>query len=63
MVILKNDALEPPANPSDVPQFSQQARDAFVRYAHEDEQTGERYLDRQSFIDAIAPANEDYVSP
>ena len=62
MVIPKKDALEPTASPGDVPQFSQQAREAFMRHARKDGQTGEYYLDGQGFVDAIAPVGEDYVS-
>ena len=62
MVVPKSIPLEPTAGTGNVPQFSQQAREAFMRCARKDEHTGEYYLDGQSFVDAIAPAHEDYVS-
>ena len=62
MVILNDDDKEPMANLADEPQFSQQAREAFMRHARKDGQAGEYYLTSQGFIDAIAPASEDYVS-
>lgn len=62
MVIQKNDAKEPMASPAHVSEPSQQAREAFVRHARKDGHMGESFLDLQGFVDAIAPAGEDYVS-
>jgi solute carrier family 25 (mitochondrial aspartate/glutamate transporter), member 12/13 len=44
------------------PNLSQQTRAAFAKYAVKDPETGERFLGENEFIDAIAPASEDYVS-
>lgn len=40
--------------------FSQEVRATFMRHAKADEQ-GELYMGPDDFIDAIAPADEDYV--
>jgi solute carrier family 25 aspartate/glutamate transporter 12/13 len=37
-----------------------ETRAAFLRHALKDDE-GEYYLDRQKFVDVIAPASEDYV--
>ncbi len=42
--------------------MSDQSRAAFTRNSQPDEQTGERYMTRDDFIRAVAPADEDYVS-
>lgn len=44
------------------PELSQEIRAAFNRSARQDEATGEDYMDEEEFVNAIAPANEDYVS-
>lgn len=62
MVILQNDFKEPTANSTNPPQFSQQAKEAFMRHASKDGLTGEYFLDSKGFVDAIAPLGEDYVS-
>jgi solute carrier family 25 aspartate/glutamate transporter 12/13 len=45
---------------ADVPVTSE-TRSAFLRHALKDEE-GEFFLDREKFVDVIAPATEDYVS-
>ena len=45
------------------PQLSQQAWTTFDRNARKDVESGELYMSEDEFINAIAPANEDYVSP
>lgn len=44
------------------PQLSQQAKVTFDQHAIKDEGTGELYMTEEQFVDAIAPAGEDYVS-
>lgn len=44
------------------PELSQEIRAAFNRSARQDEATGEDYMAEGEFVNAIAPANEDYVS-
>jgi solute carrier family 25 aspartate/glutamate transporter 12/13 len=43
-------------------QLSAQTKARFTRHALKDPETGELYLGREQFIDAIAPPHEDYVS-
>ena len=43
------------------PQLSQEVKANFMKYAKADE-NGELYMGSEEFIDAIAPAEEDYVS-
>ena len=43
------------------PQLSASTRDAFMTHALKDEETGEHYMGRNEFINAIAPEGEDYV--
>ncbi|KAI9798340.1 MAG: mitochondrial aspartate-glutamate transporter agc1 [Candelina submexicana] len=42
------------------PQLSQQAKATFDAHAVKDEKTDEMYMTEESFVDAIAPKNEDY---
>ena len=42
------------------PELSQQSRATFLKHCRTDE-NGERYLAEEDFVDAIAPASEDYV--
>lgn len=44
------------------PELSLDAKAAFDRNARKDEDTGELYMTEDEFVNAIAPANEDYVS-
>lgn len=44
------------------PELTQEIRATFDRHARKDEATGEFYMERDEFVDAIAPKNEDYVS-
>jgi hypothetical protein len=44
-----------------LPQVSEQNRAEFLTFARKDEETGEYYMTEAEFIDAIAPASEDYV--
>lgn len=48
---------------TDEPQLSQLTRAAFMKHARKDEASDEYFLDEDSFIDAVAPESEDYVSP
>jgi solute carrier family 25 aspartate/glutamate transporter 12/13 len=45
------------------PQLTQQTKATFMKYALQDEKTGEHYLGEEEFINAIAPESEDYVRP
>ena len=44
------------------PELSQEIRAAFSRSARQDEISGEDYMTEEDFVNAIVPANEDYVS-
>lgn len=44
------------------PELSSEIRATFNRNARRDEATGEDYMAENEFIDAVAPANENYVS-
>lgn len=46
----------------DEPGLSAQTRADFLGHAKKDGDEGEHYLDETSFVDAIAPEGEDYVS-
>lgn len=41
---------------------SHQIKTHFYRHARKDEQTGDLYMGEEDFVNAIAPAQEDYVS-
>lgn len=43
-------------------QTSDQTRAEFMKYAKKDEGSEEWYMGESEFIDAVAPAGEDYVS-
>ena len=44
------------------PELSQQTKATFDRNARQDEVTGEYLMTEADFVDAIAPADENYVS-
>ena len=44
------------------PELSQQTKATFDRNARQDEATGDSYMTEEDFVNAIAPANENYVS-
>ena len=44
------------------PELSQQTKATFDRNARQDEATGDYYMTKDDFVNAIAPANEDYVT-
>lgn len=44
------------------PEPSQEVRKIFDRNARQDADSGEDYMTEEDFVNAIAPANEDYVS-
>ena len=46
----------------DEPQLSAQIRASFMKHAKTDEESGEYFLKEQDFVNAIAPADETYVS-
>ena len=43
------------------PELSQQTKATFDRNARQDEATGDSYMTEEDFVNAIAPANENYV--
>jgi solute carrier family 25 aspartate/glutamate transporter 12/13 len=43
-------------------QLSAQSRATFDKNARKDAETGEQFMTEEEFINAIAPASEDYVS-
>ena len=43
------------------PELSQQTKATFDRNARQDEATGDLYMTEEDFVNAIAPANENYV--
>ena len=45
------------------PELSQLTKATFDRNARQDEATGEYYMTEEDFVNAIAPDNENYVSP
>ena len=44
------------------PELSQQTKATFDRNARQDEATGDSYMTEEDFVNAIAPASENYVS-
>ena len=44
------------------PELSQKTKAAFDRNARQDDDTGDFYMTEEDFVDAIAPASENYVS-
>lgn len=44
------------------PELSLQTKASFERNARQDEGSGELYMTEAEFVNAIAPATEDYVS-
>jgi solute carrier family 25 aspartate/glutamate transporter 12/13 len=49
-----------PEDPSQ--QLSAQSKARFLAHAVRDPETGERHMGPEEFINAVAPATEDYVS-
>ncbi len=43
-------------------QLSAQTRSTFLLHAKKDPESGELYMGREEFVNAIAPPTEDYVS-
>lgn len=43
------------------PELSEQNRLEFLKHAIKDDATGEYYMTEHEFVEAIAPAAEDYV--
>ena len=44
------------------PELSQQTKATFDRNARQDDATGEYFMTEEDFVNAIAPASENYVS-
>jgi len=61
MATVKEQVVESLLGTSAEPQLNREARATFMTHALTDD-NGEHYLTEQAFIDAIAPATEDYVS-
>jgi len=62
MATVKEQVVESLLGTTAEPQLNKEARASFMKYAQKDEESGDYYLDEQNFIEAIAPASEDYVS-
>jgi solute carrier family 25 aspartate/glutamate transporter 12/13 len=61
MATVKEQVGEVLLGTTEEPQLSHLTRSAFMKFAKKDEDTGDYYLDQESFIDAVAPESEDYV--
>ncbi|KAF2751920.1 calcium-binding mitochondrial carrier protein-like protein Aralar1 [Sporormia fimetaria CBS 119925] len=60
MATVKDQVGEVLLGTTEEPQLSHLMRSAFMRHATKDQETGQYYLDEESFIDAVAPESEDY---
>lgn len=63
MASVKESVTEALLGSSEEPKLSEQAKQIFYRHAIRDDASGEHYLGRDQFIEAVAPASEDYVRP
>lgn len=63
MASVKEHVTEALLGSVDEPNISEQAKQTFYRYAVKDDTTGEHYLGKDQFINAVAPPSEDYVRP
>lgn len=45
------------------PELSNQSKATFNRHARQDEETQEPFMTKEDFVNAVAPENENYVSP
>jgi solute carrier family 25 aspartate/glutamate transporter 12/13 len=61
MATVKEQVVESLIGVTVEPQVNKETRAAFMTHATKDD-NGDYFLDESSFIEAIAPANEDYVS-
>lgn len=61
MASVKESVTEALLGSTEEPKLSEQAKQTFFRYAIKDDASGEPYLGREQFIDAVAPPSEDYV--
>ena len=62
MATVKEAVKESLVGVSQEPQLSQQSKVTFIKNSRQDE-SGEPYMNEEDFINAIAPVDEDYVSP
>lgn len=62
MATVKESVKQALVGSTEDPTLSQQAKQHFMQFAAQDAETGDYYLGENEFIDAIAPAGEDYVS-
>ncbi|KAF2275048.1 calcium-binding mitochondrial carrier protein-like protein Aralar1 [Westerdykella ornata] len=60
MAMMKEQVGEVLLGTTEEPQLSHLTRSAFLKHAKKDPETGEHYLDEETFIDAVAPESEDY---
>ncbi|KAL0262623.1 mitochondrial aspartate-glutamate transporter agc1 [Diplodia seriata] len=60
MASVKESVTEALLGSTEEPKLSEQARQTFFRHAIKDEASGEHYLGRDQFIEAVAPTSEDY---
>lgn len=61
MATVKDQVVESLIGVTTEPQLNKETRAAFMTHAIKDN-NGDYYLDENTFIEAIAPATEDYVS-
>lgn len=61
MAIVTEAVKESLLGSTEEPQLSHQSRSNFVRHAQKDE-NGELFMNKENFINAVAPKQEDYVS-
>lgn len=61
MASIKDQAAEALFGTENEQQLSQQTRANFFKHALTDPETGEKYLGEAEFLNAVAPAQEDYV--
>lgn len=62
MASIKETVKETLVGSSEEPQLSHQARSNFLRHAQKDDK-GDLFMTENDFINAVAPRQEDYVSP
>jgi solute carrier family 25 aspartate/glutamate transporter 12/13 len=61
MATITDKVTEALVGTTEEPQLTQQSRSEFLSHAVKDPETGEHYMDEEHFINAVAPASEDYV--
>lgn len=62
MATVKDQVTEVLLGTSDEPDLSHEMRQNFLDHATKDEASGELFMGKEQFINAVAPEKEDYVS-